>query len=135
MDEPIVIEPYNPVWAAMFAAEQLAIGAALVLKQELIHHVGSTTICGMAAKPIIDIAVEITAYPPGVAVICALAGLGYEHRGECGVHGRHWFSKGCPRSHHVHVVAKDGEVVRHLLCLRNWLRVHADDSEIYERLK
>lgn len=68
-------------------------------------------------------------------MIDKLAKLGYEHQGECGVVGRHFFRKGQPRTHHLHVVPKGGEVGRRQLLLVHWLRTNPEDAGEYERAK
>ena len=61
--------------------------------------------------------------------------LGYEFRGEYGIPRRHYFVKGSPRTHHVHMYeADDQEVARHLL-FRDYLRAHPDVAAEYEALK
>jgi GrpB-like predicted nucleotidyltransferase (UPF0157 family) len=135
VEESVAIEPYDPQWPARFESERSAIAAALRLAPGSIHHVGSTAVPGLAAKPIIDILVVVAAYPPTEAMIAALAELGYRHEGESGVPGRHWFRKGTPRTHHVHVVPEGGEVAQRLLLLRDRLRRHPDDAREYERVK
>ena len=135
MDEPVVLHSHDPIWLALFAEEQSAIVAALGVPRSSILHVGSTAIPGLAAKPIIDILIEAAAYPPDATMVNALSNLGYEHLGECGVSGRHWFRKGRPRTHHVHLVPVGGEVGRRLRLLRDWLLDHPEDAREYERVK
>ncbi len=97
---------------------------------------GSTSVPGLIAKPVIDICIGLQEPPPpGEAIIVALADLGYEHRGEHGIPGRHFFRKGAPRSHHLHVVLHGNDFwVRHLL-FRDYLRAHPDEAEAYADLK
>lgn len=81
---------------------------ALYPYAEDIQHGGSTSVPGLAAKPIIDILVTIREYPLPDSAIQAVADLGYEFMGEYGIPRRHYFHKGRPRSHHVHMLERDG---------------------------
>ena len=135
MDEPVVLHKYDPNWPNLFAGEKEAITALLGGEVIAIHHVGSTSVPGLSAKPIIDIALEILHYPPSSGCIEALASIGYEHMGESGVQGRHWFRKGHPRSFHIHAVPQNGEVARAQVQLRDFLRTHSDAAKEYEDIK
>jgi len=131
----IVLAPYDPEWPAQFAAardEILAACSGLVIE---VHHIGSTAIPGLAAKPVIDMLPVVRRLEDGHACIAPLQTLGYAYRGEHGIAGRHYFVRGTPRSHQAHLFAADHpEVERHLL-FRDYLREHADERATYERLK
>jgi GrpB-like predicted nucleotidyltransferase (UPF0157 family) len=131
----IVLAPYDPDWPARFAAardEILSACAGLVIE---VHHIGSTSIPGIAAKPIIDIMPVVRRFEHGATCVGGLRALGYEYRGEYGIAGRHYFVRGDPRSHQVHMYAADHrEVERHLL-FRDYLRTHPDERAAYETLK
>jgi GrpB-like predicted nucleotidyltransferase (UPF0157 family) len=100
-----------------------------------IEHVGSTAICGLSAKPIIDIAVAVREIAYASKCVTLLEQIGYEYRGEQGITGRHFFAKGDPRTHHLHMVELSSDFwVGHLL-FRNYLRQHRETAEEYERLK
>lgn len=135
MDEAVVLQEYDPLWPKLFCQEEEAIQSALGSEVLSVHHVGSTAVPGMAAKPIIDIAVEIEHYPPTASVIEGLESIGYEHMGESGIEGRHWFRKGTPRSHHVHAVPRNGRVARAQVALRDFLRGNPAEAKEYESIK
>lgn len=135
MTELIHIEPYDPHWPARFADESERVRAVLAGEALAIEHVGSTAVPGLAAKPIIDMVLECTSYPPSAAVEQALAALGYEARGEFGVPGRHFYSKGNPRCFHIHVVPRNGEVLRRTVAFRNYLREHPEAAAQYAAIK
>lgn len=135
MDERVIIRLYDPAWPVCFEQERAAIVAVLQIPPASVHHVGSTAVPGLAAKAVIDMLVESPIFPPDADMIGALSRLGYEHRGEAGVPGRHWFRRGCPRSHHVHIVAIGSDVGLQMIQLRDWLRAHPDDAQAYEQLK
>lgn len=131
----IVLAPYDPAWPSEFAAardEILSACDGLVIE---VHHIGSTSIPSIAAKPIVDMMPVVRRFEDGAACIGGLRAFGYEYRGEYGIAGRHYFVRGDPRSHQVHMYAADHwEIERHLL-FRDYLRAHADEREAYERLK
>jgi GrpB-like predicted nucleotidyltransferase (UPF0157 family) len=135
MTEPIHIVDYNPDWPRRFAAEAEIVCAALGPLCLRLEHVGSTAVPGLAAKPIIDMAVECAVYPPDAAVIAALAAAGYGHRGEFGVAGRHFFSKGEPRAFHLHLVPAQGEVARRQVAFRDFLRSNPAAAREYSAIK
>ena len=93
MDDPLVLHKYDPNWPNRFLEEEQAITDLLGEEVIAIHHVGSTSVPGLLAKSIVDIALEIRQYPPSQALIEALASIGYEHMGESGVRGRNGSEK------------------------------------------
>ncbi|MEJ2754159.1 MAG: GrpB family protein [Chloroflexota bacterium] len=135
MDDPLVLHQYDPNWPKRFLEEEQAVSDLLGEEVIAIHHVGSTSVPGLLAKSIIDIALEIRQYPPSQALIEALASIGYEHMGESGVRGRHWFRKGRPRSFHIHAAPENGEVARAQVQLRDFLRKHPEAAKEYEDIK
>jgi GrpB-like predicted nucleotidyltransferase (UPF0157 family) len=82
-----------------------------------VHHVGSTAIPGIAAKPVIDIMGLLRRHEDGFACVSAMAALGYKFGGEAGVSGRQYFVKGEPRTHHVHM---DARRTVHCCALAGW---------------
>jgi GrpB-like predicted nucleotidyltransferase (UPF0157 family) len=126
---------YDNRWPEIFAAEQRRIQElcrALVLTLE---HVGGTSIPGMCAKPVLDIA---AGRPPGTspdAYLVALECAGYEHRGEQGSPGREFFRRGQPRAYHLHLVEEGGPYWRDYLALRDYLREHADAAHRFADAK
>ncbi len=126
-----VVAP-NPVWPRTYAVEaqllQLVFGSELVA----IHHVGSTAIPGVYAKPIVDIMPLVRVIEVIDSFNRVMEALGYAPRGEYGIAGRRYFSRGGTlRTHHVHVYqAGHPEAARHLL-LRDYLRAHPDKALLY----
>jgi GrpB-like predicted nucleotidyltransferase (UPF0157 family) len=99
------------------------------------HHVGSTAIPGAAAKPMIDMMPLLRRHQVGLACVRPMEALGYKFRGDGGLSGRHYFIKGQPRTHHVHMYASDHpEVGRHAR-FRDYLRPHPREACAYEVLK
>ena len=126
---------YNPRWPALFAAEQQRIRdrcGALALR---IEHVGGTSIPGMWAKPVLDLAVG---RPRGTSVpdyIAALTKADYEHRGERGVTGRQFFRRGHPGAYHLHLVEEGGPLWRDYVTFRDYLKAHTEAACRFANLK
>jgi GrpB-like predicted nucleotidyltransferase (UPF0157 family) len=100
-----------------------------------VQHIGSTSIPGMMAKPIIDIGIAIARFEDGEACIAPIESLGYEYRGEHGIPRRHYFVKGNPTSHHLHILERDSAEWENHLLFRDYLRVHSGAACAYARLK
>lgn len=131
----IVLEPHNASWAASFDAERLAMENLNEGWFKTIHHVGSTSIPGIAAKPIIDILVSLEQDQDGPACVIAMEKLGYEYRGDGGISGRHYFRKGNPHTHHVHMFVESNPNFQRHLRFRDFLRTHPHEARAYEKLK
>jgi GrpB-like predicted nucleotidyltransferase (UPF0157 family) len=122
----------------LFAAEAAQIQAVLGEGCVAVEHVGSTSIPGLAAKPVIDILAGVTALTAGEQAVPALEALGYEYRGENGIPGRLFFRKGpvqYRRTQHLHLVKTDHEQWIAMLSFRDYLRANLDEARRYEALK
>lgn len=133
--DPVYVVDYNPEWPRLFEQARAELAPAFGHWAHAILHVGSTSVPGLAAKPIIDIAVVTAHYPLPDAVIAAVCALGYEHKGEFGIPRRHYFKRGAPQTHHLHVLERDNEDLARLLLFRDYLRAHPQDAARYETLK
>jgi len=132
----VVIVPYDDKWPEMFEIESLLIKTLLGAVAVSVHHIGSTSVPGLSAKPIIDILVEVTDINELDAYNLAMVSAGYISRGENGIPGRRYFIKGSgQRSHHVHAFAiGDLQVLRHLI-FRDYLRKNRDIAGEYAEIK
>ncbi|ELQ6263115.1 GrpB family protein [Cronobacter malonaticus] len=132
----IMLEPYNPAWTAQFAEEEKRVREALGDVALAVHHIGSTSVPGLAAKPVIDMLVEVLSLDALDACNAAMQALGYTPRGEYGIPGRRYFIKGeAVRTHHIHAfVAASDHVTRHL-AFRDYLRRHDDVMQEYAQIK
>ena len=102
-----------------------------------IEHVGSTSVEGLAAKPIIDIDVVVASCDVEAA-IQALAGIGYNHEGNLGIPGREAFGysgKEHLREHHLYLCPEDSPELKRHLAFRDYLREHPQAVEEYSRIK
>lgn len=132
----ITIEPYTPLWAKQFSdlANQLRpiFGSNLLA----IHHAGSTSIPGLAAKPILDIFIGVTDITDVDRINSEMIALGFEAKGEFGIAFRRFFTRRSrsPQAN-IHVFEHDStEIARHLL-FRDYLIQHPDDRDEYVQLK
>jgi GrpB-like predicted nucleotidyltransferase (UPF0157 family) len=100
-----------------------------------IQHVGSTSIPGMIAKPIIDIGIAVTSFEGARVCIQPIEQLGYVYRGEHGIPRRHFFVKGEPRTHHLHINEMDSREWENQVLFRDYLVQHAGLAEEYATLK
>jgi len=132
----VVIVPYDDKWPEMFEIESLLIKTLLGAVAVSVHHIGSTSVPGLSAKPIIDILVEVTDINELDAYNLAMVSAGYISRGENGIPGRRYFIKGGgQRSHQVHAFAiGDLQVLRHLI-FRDYLRKNRDIAGEYAEIK
>ena len=143
MPRLIEVVDYSAQWPVRYEheAERLrpAFGTALVA----IHHTGSTSVPGLAAKPVIDILAEVSAGTDITIFYDQMSELGYDCRGECldaeipGTPGRHYFSQNRDgvRYSHVHVCNVGHEQIREILTFRDYLREHPHEANRYGDLK
>lgn len=131
----VKLEPYTKQWGRLFIEEAARIRRTVAEIDAVIEHVGSTSINGIAAKPIIDIAVGLKNLGDGEKCVAPLENIGYEYRGEHGIAGRFYFVKGEPRTHHLHMVLTDSDFWRGHLLFRDYLRENPAAAKDYENLK
>jgi len=126
---------YESGWQILFLEERDRLQAGIGEYVLDIQHIGSTSIPGMPAKPILDIGIAITNFEEGVRCIHPMEKLGYRYKGENGIPLRHYFVKGSPRTHHVHMVELESEEWRSHLLFRDYLIKNPETARSYERLK
>lgn len=132
----ITVVPYDPHWAEDYANEKAALAGNLGDILVRAHHVGSTAVKDLAAKPIIDILLEVNSLECLDQRNEKLADLGYEAMGEYGIPGRRYFRKGGDhRTHQIHAfLAGDSHILRHL-AFRDYLIENRPVALEYEKLK
>lgn len=133
----IIVLPYDAHWVDLFHQEAKTLAALLGQEMVAIHHIGSTAIPDMSAKPIIDILVEVRSLDAVDTLTPQFAAAGYLARGEHGIVGRRFFLKGTEeqRSHHIHIFQQHSpEIARHLV-FRDYMIAHPGDATTYSRLK
>ena len=134
----IVVLPYDRQWELDFLQIKGELQAALGDLALKIEHVGSTSVRGLSAKPIIDIDVVIGDHSRFDAVVTALSGIGYHHKGDLGIAGREAFSyegKEHLREHHLYVCPQDSPELKRHIAFRDHLRSHPEAAYEYSRIK
>lgn len=128
----IEVVPPNPDWPRQFEGEAALLKLVFGDLLAAIHHIGSTSIPGIHAKPIIDMMPLVYDIEAVESYTGVMEGLGYEAWGEYGIPGRRYFSRAKKRrTHQVHVFQVDGaEVARHL-AFRDYLRAHPQKALVY----
>lgn len=137
MTRVIRVVPYNPNWAKEFEAEADSLLQVFDQQAEAIHHIGSTAIPTTCAKPIIDMLVQVRDIEKIDRFNVIMTRRGYEPRGEFGIPGRRFFSKGPDekRTHHVHVFRKAHPEIERHVNFRDYLIAHPGEGAAYCRLK
>jgi GrpB-like predicted nucleotidyltransferase (UPF0157 family) len=132
----IEVVDYDPSWPNTFESPRSILWPALVDVALSIEHVGSTSVPGLAAKPIIDISIVVPESSDVQIGISRLATLGYVHRGDLGIKGREAFANpdGLPR-HNLYLCPRDSVALANHLALRNYLRTHPQALREYGELK
>lgn len=131
----VKLAPYTAEWKRLFEEEMALLQAAIGRYVLDIQHVGSTAISGMVAKPIIDIGIAVTSFEEARVCVQPIEELGYEYRGEHGIPRRHYFVKGNPRTHHLHMNEIDSLDWENQVLFRDYLLQHLGLAEEYAALK
>ena len=127
---------YRPEWASDFEHECQHLNRVLGSLNPSIHHIGSTSVAGLPAKPVIDILIEVENVASLDPFDTAMAEIGYLAKGEFGISGRRHYQKGQDaRTHHIHAFSKGDEHITRHLAFRDYLRVHKRVAEEYGQLK
>jgi GrpB-like predicted nucleotidyltransferase (UPF0157 family) len=138
MIRKVEVVPHNPIWRSLFQTESTQIAIALAGNFLAIHHIGSTSIETIYAKPIIDILVEVKSIDRVDGQNSEMEALGYECMGEFGIEDRRFFLKDNPvgiRTHHVHIFKVDSAQTARHLSFRDYLNAHLDKAQAYSILK
>jgi GrpB-like predicted nucleotidyltransferase (UPF0157 family) len=131
----ILIADYDPQWPELFGREADRIRAVLGRPALRIEHVGSTSVPGLGAKPIIDMLLEVTDSADEDAYVPALEAVGYVLRTRESNWHEHRLLKGPDTEIHLHVFSSGCPEIERMLMFRDWLRTHTVDFELYSRTK
>ncbi len=134
----IVVEAHNPRWKHDFTIESERLKGVLGDYANEIHHIGSTSIPGIFAKPIIDILID----SPSLAQIdlqsSKMESIGYEAMGEFGIEGRRYYRKSNAqgvRTHHIHIFATGSDHLYRHIVFQDYLIAHPEIAQSYSQLK
>ncbi len=131
----IRLEPYNPDWERFYKEEEKLLIDTVGEHILDIQHIGSTSIHGMIAKPIIDIGMAITIFEEGFELIEPIKKIGYEYKGENNIPRRHYFIKGDPTTHHLHILELYSKEWKKHIIFRDSLRKNKDLANVYAQIK
>jgi len=134
-----VLANYDPQWPVLYEEEKTKILSVIGDKVVAIDHIGSTSIPGSRAKPIIDILVGIRHLEDVEGCIEPLHTIGYEYRpgNKQLILNTEYFRKGPSgaNTHHVRMVEAESDLWQQYTLFRDYLRMHAEEAQRYERLK
>lgn len=133
---PIQVVDYDPDWPQTFQRLKEYVWPSVCDVSLGIEHVGSTSVPGMAAKPVIDMDIIVAERNVVPLLTSRLAELGYEHRGDLGIQDRESFSApdGKP-AHHLYVCVQNSLALQNHLAFRDCLRKQPFDVLAYSALK
>jgi len=134
----VEIVPHDPQWREAFEAEAKQVASALGENVTAVHHIGSTAIPNIYAKPVIDLLVEVRDITEVDGRSSAMESLGYEVMGEFGIPGRRYFRKDNQegiRTHQIHAFETGSAEVKRHLAFRDYVIANPDDAQRYSELK
>jgi len=132
---PITLADYDPAWPEQFAREASRIRAALGGRAIKVEHVGSTSIQGLAAKPIIDILLAVPDSSDEQAYVPALEAVGYVLRAREPGWFEHRMFKGPDTDINLHVFTVGAAEIDRMLLFRDWLQANDADRDAYLQVK
>lgn len=133
----IKLENHNNNWEHLFISASKELSGIFGKRCIKLHHIGSTAVKGILAKPIIDILIEARDISEIDALNPLMQEAGYTPKGEYGIEGRRFFQRfeGANPTHHVHVFeAGHPEIIRHIH-FRDYLNAHPESAASYSSLK
>lgn len=134
----VEVVPYNPIWKIEFEKIKAEIKNALGNLALSIEHIGSTSVEGISAKPIIDIDVIIKDNSVLDDAIEKLSDIGYINEGNLGIEDREAFrceNKSHLMLHHLYVCPKNSKELKRHIAFRDYLRNHPDAAKEYSDIK
>ena len=134
-DAPITLVPYDPTWPELYAREAKRIRVALGQQAIMIEHVGSTSVPGLTAKPIIDILVAVRDSSKEPSYVPLLEKAGYRLTIREPDWHQHRLFKGPDTNINMHVFTIGSVEIERTLRLRDWLRNNPDDRKLYAETK
>lgn len=131
----VFLIPWTNEWVKEFKNESEKITSEIGELVLAIHHIGSTAVKDLSAKPIIDIAIELKDFQLGKQCVQGLERLGYEYKGTDILPDRHYFSKGEPRTHQIHMFQTGNIFLEKQLAFRDYLLNDNEALNEYQALK
>jgi GrpB-like predicted nucleotidyltransferase (UPF0157 family) len=134
-DGTVLVRAYTTDWPRLFREERERLQACIGDLVRDIQHIGSTAVPGLDAKPVLDIGVAVDSFEGAFSCIPLLESIGYVYEGELGIPRRHYFWKGRPRTHQLHMNERRSDDWKRTIAFRDTLRRRADLALAYAALK
>lgn len=134
----VQVVPFDPVWARIYKVEAHLLRSAVDRPDVEVHHIGSTAIPGIFAKPIIDILLVVPDLEMIDARMKKIVMLGYEAMGEYGIPARRYFRKNSSsrvRTHRIYSFVRGSAGTKRHLAFRDYMNSHREAAEAYGSLK
>jgi len=134
----VKVVPYNSEWPRMYQQEVVRLRNVLGHQIVSAHHIGSTAMPEMSAKPIIDILLEVKDISELDDYNDDMVKLGYIPKGEYGIPGRRYFSRDDSsgvRTHHIHAFQSGNNGLERHIAFRDYMIAHPEDAREYAQLK
>ena len=133
----VELVPHNPEWSRLADQEAERILEGINFPVIGIYHIGSTSVPGIKAKPILDFVLEVEDLEDVKKYHSNFIDLGYNSKGEFGIPGREFFTRDTngDRTHHLHVFQSGHPDIERHLVFRDYLRANPDAAREYENLK
>lgn len=134
----ILVVPYDARWPEAFSRSSREVVSAMGGNLMAIHHIGSTSIPAMHAKPVIDMLAVVSDIAAADGCALRMESLGYEAMGEFGIPGRRYFRRDDEagvRTHQVHTFQDGSPNVRRHLAFRDFMQAHPAPADQYAALK
>jgi GrpB-like predicted nucleotidyltransferase (UPF0157 family) len=137
LDEAVELVAYDDAWPELYDRERfrIALKFGVLPKSGLIQHIGSTAVPGLVSKPVIDLMLGSSAWPPPNALIRGVCALGYENLGEAGVPKRVYLRLRGAQNFNAHIVRRGGTHWTNNIALRDYLCDNAAARETYATAK
>ncbi|MBN2371956.1 MAG: GrpB family protein [Vicinamibacteria bacterium] len=137
MPREMIVVPYRAEWRRLYDAEKSLIEGVMKDRLVAVHHIGSTAVEGLAAKPVIDILVVVNDLSDVDDQVARFQGVGYECKGEFGIKGRRFLRKGGDENptRHIHAFRTGDRNIRRHLAFRDYLRAFPKIRDEYGRIK
>ena len=133
----VQVVPYNPLWTSSFQEESTRLAQVLGSLAVDIQHIGSTSVPGLAAKPILDIGIAVAQDTDIASCVPFLESLGYSYRGDRGASEGHFFDQGSEQqlTHYLHMLLISNPSWQNYLRFRDYLIAHPTIRDQYMQLK
>jgi GrpB-like predicted nucleotidyltransferase (UPF0157 family) len=133
----VELVPHNPEWSLQADQEISRLVEGFSFTIIGIYHIGSTSVPGIKAKPILDFVMEVEDIEDVLNSVAEFKALGYQSKGEFGIPGRQFFTQDTDgqRTHHLHVFQQGHPDIQRHTIFRDYLRANPDAAREYEKLK